>query len=85
MVPAGQPVHVPEQMLHEVGIEAPHSQRELRLAGALPRGSADAPSIARTNRLVRKQSEWYRPVFPDVPDDLPYVWPVPAGKRRRGR
>jgi hypothetical protein len=25
---------------------------------------------------VRKDPEWYRPHFPDVPDDLPYLWPV---------
>ena len=25
---------------------------------------------------MRKDPERYRPLFPDVPDDLPYVWPV---------
>ncbi len=25
--------------------------------------------------LVRKDPDWYRGFFPDVPDDLPYVWP----------
>jgi hypothetical protein len=28
------------------------------------------------SNLVRKLPEHYRPFFPDVPDDLPYVWPV---------
>ena len=27
------------------------------------------------SNLVRKFPEHYRPFFPDVPDDLPYVWP----------
>ncbi len=26
--------------------------------------------------LVRKDPGYYRPLFPNVPDDLPYVWPV---------
>ena len=29
------------------------------------------------SNLVRKDPGYYRPYFPDVPDDLPYVWPVP--------
>ena len=28
--------------------------------------------------LVRKEPEHYRPLFPGVPDDLPYVWPEPC-------
>ena len=28
------------------------------------------------SNLVRKDPEFYGPVFPGVPDDLPYVWPV---------
>lgn len=28
------------------------------------------------SNLVRKLPAHYRPLFPDVPDDLPYVWPV---------
>jgi hypothetical protein len=27
------------------------------------------------SNLVRKDPEFYRPFFPDVPDDLPYLWP----------
>ena len=28
--------------------------------------------------LLRKDPSFYRPLFgPDVPDDLPYVWPSP--------
>jgi hypothetical protein len=28
------------------------------------------------SKLVQKAPEHYRPLFPDVPDDLDYVWPV---------
>lgn len=28
------------------------------------------------SNLVRKDPAYYRRFFPDVPDDLPYVWPV---------
>lgn len=28
------------------------------------------------SNLIRKMPEHYRPLWPDVPDDLPYVWPV---------
>jgi hypothetical protein len=33
--------------------------------------------ILRSHRsaLLRKNREWYRPRFRDVPDDLPYYWP----------
>lgn len=29
------------------------------------------------SNLVRKDPAFYRPLFGDVPDDLPYVWPKP--------
>lgn len=32
--------------------------------------------LSHRSNLVRKDPEFYRPLFPDVPDDLPYVWPV---------
>ena len=28
------------------------------------------------SNLVRKNPEYYRKYFPDVPDNLPYIWPV---------
>lgn len=28
------------------------------------------------SNLIRKDPEYYRPLFPNVPDDLPYIWPV---------
>jgi hypothetical protein len=33
------------------------------------------------SNLIRKDPESYRPLFPDVSDDLPYVWPVTASWR----
>lgn len=37
----------------------------------------DDPAVHRSHRskLVQKAPEHYRPVFPDVPEDLEYVWP----------
>jgi hypothetical protein len=36
------------------------------------------PDFHRSHKsnLIRKAPEIYRPLFPDVPDDLEYVWPV---------
>jgi len=31
--------------------------------------------IAHQSNLIRKSPEHYRRYFPDVPDDLPYIWP----------
>ncbi|MDP9417109.1 MAG: MSMEG_6728 family protein [Actinomycetota bacterium] len=38
----------------------------------------DVVHVSHQSALVRKEPEFYRPLFPDVPDDLPYVWPSPA-------
>lgn len=32
------------------------------------------------SNLLRKMPEHYRTYWPDEPDDLPYVWPLPAEK-----
>ena len=32
--------------------------------------------ISHQSNLVRKDPDWYRPEFPDVAPDLPYVWPI---------
>lgn len=37
----------------------------------------DALHLSHRSNLVRKDPAHYRPHFGDVPDDLPYVWPVP--------
>jgi hypothetical protein len=46
------------------------------VARDLPRWLGDA-AVHRSHRskLVQKEPEWYRGRFPDVPDDLDYVWP----------
>jgi hypothetical protein len=48
----------------------------LRREGALPPwlGLAEL-HVSHRSSLVRKLPEHYRRHFPDVPDDLPYVWP----------
>ena len=58
------------------GVRTPRSQARLRRAGALPPWLGDE-AFHRSHRsaLVRKDPEHYRPLFPDVPDDLEYVWP----------
>ncbi len=63
--------------LRAAGIETIRSQGELAAAGALPPWLGDE-ALHRSHRsaLVRKDPARYRPLFPDDPDDLPYVWPV---------
>jgi hypothetical protein len=65
--------------LGAAGVPGVRTQEELRAAGALPAWLGDE-SFHRAHRsaLVRKDPEHYRPLFPDDPDDLPYVWPEPA-------
>ena len=59
------------------------TQSELAEAGELPPWLGDA-DFHRSHRsaLLRKDPAHYRPFFPDVPDDLPYVWPA-SGRQRR--
>jgi hypothetical protein len=59
------------------GIATIRTQPELAVAGALPPWLGDeALHLSHRSALVRKDPAYYRPRFPDVPDDLPYVWPV---------
>lgn len=54
------------------------TQKDLELAGELPPWLGD-PDLHRSHQsaLLRKDPDFYRPIFgPDVPDDLPYVWPL---------
>jgi hypothetical protein len=59
------------------------TQQELDSAGELPRWLGD-PAVHESHQsaLVRKDPAHYRPLFPDVPDDLPYVWPSSDRERR---
>jgi hypothetical protein len=53
-------------------------QAELRRRGLLPPWLGNrAFHRAHQSSLVRKDPELYRAAFPNVPDDLPYVWPEP--------
>jgi hypothetical protein len=36
----------------------------------------DAFHLSHRSNLVRKDPEYYRAFFGDIPDDLPYVWPA---------
>jgi hypothetical protein len=53
------------------------AQEALGEAGELPPwlGRADL-HLSHRSSLVRKDPDWYRPRFGDVPGDLPYVWPA---------
>ncbi len=63
--------------LRAFGVETVRTQAELAEAGALPPWLGDeALHLSHRSALVRKDPDHYRPQFPDVPDDLPYVWPV---------
>jgi hypothetical protein len=66
------------QDVRAAGVTRVRSQDELAAAGALPAWLGDE-TFHRSHRsaLVRKDPEHYRPLFPDVPDDLPYTWPEP--------
>jgi hypothetical protein len=63
--------------LRAAGITRVRTQEELAEAGALPPWLGDeALHRSHQSSLLRKDPDHYRPVFGDVPDDLPYVWPV---------
>ena len=52
------------------------TQQELAAAGDLPPWLGDeALHLSHRSALVRKDPDVYRPLFGDIPDDLPYVWP----------
>jgi hypothetical protein len=75
--------------LRAAGVATVRTQPELAAAAALPPWLGDQ-AIHRSHQsaLVRKDHAHYRPLFPDVPDDLPYVWPVRsqgalAGEKRK--
>jgi hypothetical protein len=65
-----------EDLRQATGLELVRTQPELAGARELPPWLGE-PDFHRSHQsaLVRKAPEHYRPYFPDVPDDLPYVWP----------
>lgn len=65
------------------GVEMVRTQTELGTAGELPLWLGDtAFHLSHQSALVRKDPTHYRPFFPDVADDLPYVWPESDRQRR---
>lgn len=63
--------------LSAVGVGAVRSQAQLAAGGDLPPWLGD-PALHRSHRsaLARKDAGHYGELFPDVPDDLAYVWPA---------
>jgi hypothetical protein len=69
------------------GFDVVRDQEELARADELPPWLGDwAFHRSHQSALVRKDPAYYRERFPDVPDDLPYVWPASdrATAERRG-
>lgn len=70
-------------LLRTTGLEHVRTQEELAGAAELPPWLGDAEfHRSHQSSLVRKLPEHYRPYFPEVPDDLPYVWPDSDRPRR---
>lgn len=66
--------------LAAAGVTRVREQGELAAAGELPTWLGD-PAFHRSHQsaLLRKDPEHYGPLFPGVPDDLPYIWPPGRG------
>ena len=63
--------------LRSAGVATVRTQSELEAAGAVPPWLGDETvHLSHRSALVRKDPAYYRPLFPDAPDDLPYHWPV---------
>lgn len=62
--------------LAAAGVPMIRSEADLVAAGAMPPWLGDE-DFHRSHRssLVRKDPDFYRSLFGDVPEDLPYVWP----------
>ena len=41
-----------------------------------PWNSDEEFHLAHRSNLIRKDPTWYRELWPEVPDNLPYIWPV---------
>jgi hypothetical protein len=65
-----------DKIAAEISGARPRTQAQLRRAKKLPPWLGDeAFHLAHQSNLVRKDPDFYRPFFPDVPDDLEYIWP----------
>src|ERR671912_250107 len=70
----GRPDTVRPQLLEFAPEVDGVAQEELELPRWL---GDDAFHLSHRSNLVRKDPEHYGPIFGDVPDDLPYIWPAP--------
>jgi Pyrimidine dimer DNA glycosylase len=72
-----------EDLTRTIGQVSVRTQPDLATAGELPPWLGD-PAFHRSHQsaLVRKDPAHYRRFFPDVRDDLPYVWPASDRSRR---
>jgi hypothetical protein len=71
--------------LATAGVSTIRSEADLATAGALPPWlGGDAFHRSHQSSLLRKDPDHYAPLFPGVPDDLEYVWPVRSSDLRRG-
>lgn len=62
---------------------SPRTQDELAVVGELPPWLGDRDfHLSHRSALLRKDPQHYRPLFPDAPEDLPYVWPASDRERR---
>jgi Pyrimidine dimer DNA glycosylase len=72
-----------DDLTRAVGLLSVRSQVDLTEAGEIPPWLGEkAFHLSHMAALVRKDPEHYRRFFPDVPDNLPYVWPVSDRARR---
>jgi hypothetical protein len=72
-----------DDLTRTVGQHSVRTEEELSAAGELPPWlGEEAFHRSHQAALVRKDPEHYRRYFPDVPDDLPYVWPESDRARR---
>ena len=66
-----------EAQIAEFAPDGVRPRAELAERGLLPPWlGEEAFHLAHRSALLRKDPEWYGPLFGDIPDDLPYVWPV---------
>ncbi|MDZ5663684.1 MSMEG_6728 family protein [Nocardioides sp. S-58] len=65
--------------LRAAGVTQVRTQAELTEAGVLPAWLGDEDfHRSHQSALLRKDPELYGPLFPGVPPDLDYVWPLPV-------
>jgi Pyrimidine dimer DNA glycosylase len=72
-----------DDLSRTIGQRSVRTEEELSAAGELPPWlGEEAFHRSHQAALVRKDPDHYRRYFPDVPDDLPYVWPDSDRARR---